>query len=76
MDHKRQVEIDMQLHEFGQRARANWAKKHPAPSTNLDAFKDAVREQWEKEQAKNYEMPAQEPIKAPERQPEEPDMGL
>jgi hypothetical protein len=76
MASKRQIDIDMRMHEFGQRARANWAKKHPAPSKNLEVFKDAIREQWEKEQAKNYEMPSTEPIKAPEREPEGPDMGM
>jgi hypothetical protein len=69
---KRQIDIDMRLHEFGQRARENWAKNHPAPDKNLEAVKDAVRDEWDKEQEKNYQMPSQEPTKTPEREPEEP----
>jgi hypothetical protein len=73
---KRQIDIDMKLHEFGQRARANWAKNHPAHGKNLEVVKDAVREQWEKEQQKNYEMPTHEPSKTPEREPDGPEMEM
>jgi hypothetical protein len=61
------------LEKLGQRVRAGNAKQHPAQ--NLEAVRNAVREQYDQEQeakrTKAVEPESPNPTK--ERQPEEPD---
>lgn len=80
-----QTEIDLSLHELGQRLRAAWEKKQEAFEKNLTAFREGVREDWEQAQTMKPEKPAIEapkieepeigPPKKPDRQPDEPDIG-
>jgi DNA-binding cell septation regulator SpoVG len=69
-------DAEIALHKLGQRIREGHAIKHPAPDKSLETVKDAVREQYEKEQeAEREKKPSPEAEKEPGRQPEEPDHG-
>ncbi|MES2695069.1 MAG: hypothetical protein V4773_16470 [Verrucomicrobiota bacterium] len=81
-----QAEIDIALHQYGQRMRAAWDAKQTAFEKNIAAFRDGVREEWDRERMKVSEPRTEPPvIEAPkigppdkskgERQPDEPDMG-
>ncbi len=63
------------MHELGQRIRAGWAKEQAVDEKKLEVARQAVREQWEKEHAAGREQQIEPaPEKAPEREPNQPDM--
>lgn len=43
-------DADATLKKLGEHVRQGFAKKHPIPEKSLDTVRDAVREEWEKEQ--------------------------
>ena len=61
------TEAEQALEKLGQRLRAGFARKHPA--RNLDAVRDAVREQYEHEQQQRQHRNTGKD----NRQPPEPD---
>ena len=63
------------LHEFSVRYRAGFAQTNPTPQTSIDTVKDAVREEYEREQQAKRSPSIEPSSPAPERQPEEPDEG-
>jgi len=38
------------LRKLGQRLRQGFARRHPVPEQSIQTVKDAVRQQWEREQ--------------------------
>jgi hypothetical protein len=73
---KQNPDAELALHKLGQRIREGYARKHPAPDKSLETVKNAVREQYEQEQAAEREKkPTPEAEKEQERQPPEPDQG-
>lgn len=54
---KTQVEIDLALHEYGQQQRKTWEKNNAAFLKNLQAFKDGVRDEWQREQSAGVSEP-------------------
>jgi hypothetical protein len=69
-------DAELALHKLGQRIREGHAIKHPTPHNSLETVKDAVREQYEQEQAAEREKkPAPDAAKEQDRQPPEPDQG-
>lgn len=77
-----QQEDDLKLHEYGQRMRAAWTQRQADFEKNLAAFKDGVRDEWDRERVKIEEPKIEEPkIEEPKigppakdtREPEEPD---
>ncbi len=71
---KQNPDAEAALHKLGQRVREGWAKNHPIPDKSLETVRDAVREQWEQEQAAEREKKtAPDAAKEPQRQPPEPD---
>ena len=76
MDNPNQADTEVRLHKLGQKVREGWEKRHPAEDRDLAFFKDAIREQWEKEQiADRDRKPAPDAAKPLERQAPEPDQG-
>jgi F420-dependent methylenetetrahydromethanopterin dehydrogenase len=69
------TDAEAKLRKLGQRLRQAWAKQHPIPERSLDTVKNAVREEWEKEQvvSRRPGPSAPGPAKGKERKPEEPD---
>jgi len=63
------------LHEFSVRYRAGFAQTNPTPEASIDTVKDAVREEYEREQQAKRSPSIEPSSPAPERQPEEPDEG-
>jgi hypothetical protein len=61
------------LHEFSVRYRAGFAQANPTPETSIDTVKDAVREEYEREQQAKRSPSIEPSSPTPERQPEEPD---
>jgi len=61
------------LHEFSVRYRAGFAQTNPTPEASIDTVKDAVREEYEREQQAKRSPTIEPSSPAPERQPEEPD---
>ena len=73
---KQNPDAEAALHKLGQRLREGFAAKHPTQEKDIQAVKDAVREQYEQEQtAEREKKPSPEAEKEPGRQPEEPDHG-
>ena len=73
---KQNPDAELALHKLGQRIRDGFAKKHPTPDKSLETVKNAVREQYEQEQAAEREKkPAPGTEREPGREPEEPDQG-
>ena len=71
---KQNPDAEFALHKLGQRIRDGWAKKHAISDKSLETVKNAVREQYEQEQAVEREKkPAPDAAKEQERQPPEPD---
>jgi hypothetical protein len=71
---KLKPDAELALHKLGQRIREGHARKHPTPDKSLETVKDAVREQYEREQeAERGKKPAQDAGKDQRRQPPEPD---
>ena len=71
---KQNPEAELALHKLGQRIRDGWAKKHAITDKSLETVRDAVREQYEQEQAAEREKkPAPDAVKERQRQPPEPD---
>ena len=73
---ERQVDIDMSMHELGQRLRAAWNKEHVVPVSVLEIAKDEARNQWEIEQQierEKEEHERQAPKIEPPHQPPGPD---
>ena len=71
---KQNPDAELALHKLGQRIRDGWAKKHAITDKSLETVKNAVREQYEQEQAAEREKkPAPDAGKEPERQPPEPE---
>lgn len=71
---KRQIQIDIALHEFGQRLREGAKKLQPVQEKSLDTARAAVREEWEKEQELNHSK-LLEPEHGREPEPEQ-DKGM
>jgi hypothetical protein len=64
------------FHEFSVRYRAGLAKKHAAAQQKgLDAFKGAVREQYEQEQQASHDSGIEPPSAGSEHKIEDPDEG-
>ena len=64
------------LQKLGQRLRQGFARQHPVPQQSLDTVRDAVRQEWEREQAATRRTPAKRgPTKTKPREPQEPDRG-
>ena len=64
------------LQKLGQRLRQGFARQHPVPQQSLDTVRDAVRQEWEREQeAARTTTMRRGPTKAKERKPEEPGQG-
>jgi hypothetical protein len=73
---KPNTDAELALHKLGQRIRDGFAKKHPTTDKSIQTVRDAVREQYEQEQAAEREKkPSPEAEKELGRQPEEPDHG-
>ena len=71
---KQNPDAELALHKLGQRIRDGFAKKHPTTDKSIQTVRDAVREQYEQEQAVEREKkPAPDADKERERQPSEPD---
>jgi len=71
---KQNPNAETALRKLGQQLRQDFAKKHPIPEKSLETVKDAVREEWEKEQkAEREKKPAPGDAKSPRREPPEPD---
>jgi hypothetical protein len=72
-----QVDIDMSMHELGQRARAAHNKEYVVPVGLLEIAKDEARNQWEIEQQIEQERAEHErqapKIEPPHRAPNEPE---
>lgn len=65
---------DHALRKMGQHIRAGWAKQHPISERSLQTVRDAVRDQWEKEQAAEREKkPAPDVKRDRHREPGEPE---
>jgi len=60
------------LHEFSVRYRAALAKEHQTPEQSLATVRDAVKDQYEKEQQAT-QAPSIEPPRQPERGHDEPE---
>lgn len=65
-----QVEIDMSLHELGERTRAAWDQKQADFEKNIAAFREGIREDWNREQEQKR---SKSGIEAPKI--EEPEIG-
>jgi hypothetical protein len=75
MPNPEQADTEARLHKLGQKVREGWEKTHPTEDKDLAFFKDAIRDQWEKDQTADRERkPAPDATKAPERTPPEPDV--
>ena len=63
------------LHEFSVRYRAGFAQTNPTPEASIDTVKDAVREEYEREQQAKLSPSIEPSAPAPEkeREPEEPE---
>jgi hypothetical protein len=71
---KQNPDAELALHKLGQRIRDGFAKKHPTPDKSIQTVRDAVREQYEQEQAAEREKkPAPDAAKEQERRPQEPE---
>jgi hypothetical protein len=71
---KQNPDAELALHKLGQRIRDGWAEKHAMPDKSLETVKNAVREQYEQEQAAEREKkPTPDAGKEPDRQPPEPE---
>jgi len=72
-----QVDIDMSMHELGQRVRAAHNKEYVVPVGILEIAKDEARNQWEIEQQNERDRVAFErdapKIEPPHRAPNEPE---
>ena len=71
---KQNPDAELALHKLGQRIRDGWAKKNAISDKSLETVKNAVREQYEQEQAAEREKKhAPNAAKEQERQPPEPE---
>lgn len=61
------------LHEFSVRYRAALTKQHQMPEQSLETVRDAVREQYEREQEAKQKPTIEPSEPTPEREPEEPE---
>ena len=65
------------LHEFSVRYRQGFAQTNPTPEASIDTVKDAVREEYEREQqakrSPSIEPSSPAPERQKEREPEEPE---
>ena len=61
------------LEKLGERLRAGFTKQNPAQ--NLDAVRDAIREQYEQEQEAKRSKLTEPTDPTQEREPEEPDQS-
>ena len=69
---KKSTDPETALQKLGERLRAGFTKDHPAQ--NLDAVREAVREQYAQEQrTPRAERPAPDAAKGKQRQPPEPE---
>jgi len=74
-----QIDIDMAMHELGQRLRAAWNKEHVVPVGILEIARNEARNQWEIEHQIEWELKkhAREApqIEPPRIEPPDPDLG-
>ena len=70
------TDAEAKLKKLGQRLRQGWAKQHPVPQQSIDTVRDAVRQEWEREQAVAQRTTGRQgPPKTRGRKPDEPDQG-
>jgi len=70
------TDAEAKLKKLGQRLRQGFARQHPVPQQSLDTVRDAVRQEWEREQeATRRTSTKRGPAKAKPREPQEPDRG-
>jgi hypothetical protein len=65
------TDAEAKLQKLGQRLRVGFAKRHPAQ--HLETVRDALREQYEREQVAKRGEKSPENSAKPGRQPTEPD---
>jgi len=63
------------LHEFSVRYRAGFAQANPTPDASIDTVKNAVREEYEREQLAKRSQSIEPSGPTPQREPEEPEPG-
>jgi hypothetical protein len=74
MPNPQQADTEARLHKLGQKVREGWEKTHPTEDKDLAFFKDAIRDQWEKDQAAERERKsAPDAAKEQQRKPPERD---
>jgi len=75
---ERQVDIDMAMHDLGQRLRETWNKNHVVPVGVLEVAKHEARNQWEIERQNERDLGMHQPqspqIEAASPQPKEPEI--
>lgn len=70
------TDAEAKLRKLGQRLRQGFVRQHPVPQRSLDTVRDAVRQEWEKEQtAARRTLAKRGPAKTKPREPQEPDRG-
>lgn len=70
----RNTEAEDKLRKLGERLRQGWARQHPIPEKSLDTVRNAVREEWAREQKLQREQGiSRGPAKNRTREPSEPD---
>lgn len=72
MEKERQTEIDLKLHEFGQRMRTAWDARQADFKKNIAAFREGVKEDWQLEQTRKQSEPT---ISPPEKEDRAKDVG-
>lgn len=73
MDKEKQTQIDIELHQFGQRMRAAWTARQAEFEKNFAAFKEGVRDDWQRQHDNRPEPPSISPSKERERDLGEPE---
>ena len=72
------TDADAKLQKLGHRVREGLNQQYPPPERNLETVRQAIREEWEKEQKLKSEKlaePEPEMTKDKEREPDEPSEG-
>lgn len=68
------TDAQAKLKKLGERVRNGWAKQNPMPEKSRETVRQAVREEWEREQtAKRGKSVTPEPTKSRNRKPPEPE---
>jgi len=68
------TDAEAKLKKLGERVRDGLAKRHPVPEQSLEAVRQTVREEWQREQtAKRAKRIAPDVTKTRDREPPEPE---